>query len=173
MNLAEYEKLDLSNGGEYIKFESNGETRYLRFMYESGGEKMGEDIETRRKYWDEEQHKYVYDTDQGSLQCVLKCIEYNEDGSNPRLVKWERSAYFCKTTLMPMWRNYPRIIDGVWKVTASNPKTVDATYSLFPIMNADTIKYPLIAENKPQEKPEEKKATAPAAEPAPKKKYWE
>lgn len=176
MNLADYEKLDTSSiGQDYIKFEKTGDTKYLRFLYESGGEQMGVDVEFRRKKWDEEKKQYVYDTDDGQLKCDLKCIEYDADGKNPRIVRWERSAYFCKTVLLPMWRNYPRIIDGVWKITASNPKTMDATYALFPVMNADTIKYPIIqpeesaekaSENKTEEKPVETK-------PAQKKKYWE
>lgn len=179
MNLADYAKLDTGRGsgdrGEFISFEKTGDTKYLRFMYESGGEKMGEDIPTRRKKWDDAQHKYIYDTEDGTQMCVLDCIEYDEDGKNPRRVRWERSAYFCKNTLLPMWKNYPRIIDGVWKVTATNPKTMDASYSLFPVMNADTIKYPIIEVEKKEatkEAPKAEPAAQPAA-PAPKKKYWE
>ena len=183
MNLAEYEKLDneRSSRGDFIGFEKTGDTRYLRFMYESGGENMGADIPTRRKKWDEVAHKYVYDTEDGQLMCVLNCIEYDADGSNPRRVRWERSAYFCKNTLLPMFRNYPRIIDGVWKITATNPKTMDASYALFPVMNADTIKYPISKdepkeEGKPAEPAKEAQAPQPAqpATAAPqRKKYWE
>ena len=171
MNLADYEKMEVASGsGDYIKFEKTGDTKYLRFLYESGGENMGVDVEFRRKKWDDEAKQYVYDTDDGQLTCSLQCIEYDADGSNPRLVRWERSAYFCKNTLLPMWRNYPRIIDGVWKITASNPKTMDATYSLFPVMNADTIKYPIIEKNEEEKKEEEKPVET---KPAQKKKYWE
>lgn len=171
MNLAEYEKLDTSsNRGDYIRFEKNGETRYLRFMYESGGEEMGQDVNFRRKKWDDDQGKYIYDTEDGQLICALQCIEYDEDGSNPRKVQWEKSAYFCKNVLLPMWKNYPRIIDGVWKVTATNPKTRDASYALFPVLGADTIKFPIIAEEKKEEAPAQPEQPA---EPAPRKKYWE
>lgn len=175
MNLADYEKLDTSSGpSTYIKFEKTGDTKYLRFMYSSGGQSMGSDVEFRRKMWDEQNHKYVYDGDEGQLVCALKCIEYNEDGSNPRIVKWERSAYFCKTVLLPMWKNYPRIMDGVWKVTATNPKTMDATYALFPVMNADTIKFPIIEEGSKakDEVPFDTKQEEPKA-PVARKKYWE
>lgn len=174
MNLADYEKLDTGAqaSGEFIKFTKQGETRYLRFLYESGGDKMGEDIQLRKKKWDESAKKYVYDTEDGTQMAVLSAVEYDEDGSNPRLVKWERSAYFCKNTLLPMFRNYPRIIDGVWKVTVTNPGTMDISFSLFPVMGADTVKYPII---KKEEKKEEEKKVEPAkpAEPAPRKKYWE
>ena len=171
MNLADYEKLDLSSGpSEYIRFEKSGDTKYLRFLYESGGDTMGSDVEFRRKFWDEQAHKFVYDGEEGQLVCALKCIEYDEDGKNPRLVRWERSAYFCKTVLLPMWRNYAHIIDGVWKITATNPKTLDATYALFPVMNADTLKYPIIQQVSPKEAD---KVETPPAEPAAKKKYWE
>ena len=175
MNLAEYEKLDTGfSKGDYIKFEKNGETRYLRFLYESGGEKMGEDVQFRRKYWDEDAKKFVYDTDEGQLVCSLKVIEYDADGKNPRRKIWERSAYFCKTVLLPMWKNYPRIIDGVWKVTATNPKTLEASYALFPVMNADTITFPIIEANeKTEEKSKKEPKEEPKKEPAPKKKYWE
>lgn len=180
MNLADYEKLDVG-GGDYIKFEKTGETRILRFMYTSGGNDMGKDVEFRRKFWDEEQGKYVYDTDEGQLICALDCIEYDEGGKNPRYVKWERSAYFCKTVLLPMWRNYPRIIDGVWKVTATSPKTKEATYALFPVMDADSIKYPIIEKGNAQQKPQEPETPQvevqaqpeEAPTPAPRKKYWE
>lgn len=173
MNLAEYEKLEAASASEYLGFKENGETHYLRFLYTSGGETMGEDIEVRRKKWNDETKKFEYDTPDGQLIAALKCIEYDADGKNPRFVIWERSAYFCKNTLLPMWKNYPRIIDGVWKVTASNPKTIDASYSLFPVMNADTITYPIIEDRISVAE------EAPAAEPVPeapkpaKKKYWE
>lgn len=179
MNLADYEKMDTErpSGGEFIKFTKQGETRYMRFLYESGGEKMGEDISIRRKKWDEAAKKYVYDTEDGQLMAVLKAVEYDEDGSNPRLVKWERSAYFCKNTLLPMFRNYPRIIDGVWKITVTNPGTMDISFSLFPVMNADTIKYPIIKDEEKKEEtqlePIPDQAETKPAEPAPRKKYWE
>lgn len=183
MNLAEYKKLDneRSSRGDFIGFEKTGDTRYLRFLYESGGEQMGSDIPLRKKKWDDAQHKYVYDTEDGQQMAILDAIEYDADGSNPRRVRWERSAYFCKNTLLPMFRNYPRIIDGVWKITATNPKTMDASYALFPVMNADTIKYPIIKdepkeEGKPAEPAKEAQAQQPAqpAAAAPqRKKYWE
>lgn len=187
MNLAKYEKLDLGNRGEFIKFEKTGDTKYLRFIYESGGNNMGEDVKFRRKYWDDEEKKFVYDTDKGQLVCALKCIEYDADGSNPKMRRWERSAYFCKNVLLPMWRNYPKIIDGVWKVAATSPKTIEASYALFPVMNADTIKFPIIDDAKKETKEEvtaSVKKTSAAIEgeivesgepePAPKKKkYWE
>lgn len=158
MNLAEYSKIEQTGGGTFIKFERTGEVRYLRFLYESGGERMGEDVTFYRKYWDDEQKRYVVGTDQGQLVAALKAIEYDEDGSNPRVVRWERSAYFCKTVLLPMWKNYPRIIDGVWKITATSPRTLDASYSIFPVIGADTIKYPII-----EEFIENNKATTPAS----------
>lgn len=171
MNLSDYEKLDAVSN--YLNFKETGETHYLRFLYTSGGDAMGEDIEIRRKKWNDEKKKYEYDTPDGQLVASLKCIEYDADGKNPRVVIWERSAYFCKNTLLPMWKNYPRIIDGVWKITATNPKTMDATYALFPVMGADTTKYPIIEENIPVKAPAEvPDAPAQPVKPA-KKKYWE
>lgn len=177
LNLASYSKMEgptRSNAGEYIKFETTGETRYLRFLYESGGDNMGEDVTFYRKHWDNDQKKFIYGSEEGTLTATLRCIEYDADGSNPRLVRWERSAYFCKNVLLPMWKNYPRIIDGVWKVTATSPKTIDASYALFPIMNADTIKYPII-DYSPEIEKEDAEEEAPVEEtpPARTSKYWE
>lgn len=187
MNLAEYAKIEQNGGGEFIRFENTGDVKYLRFLYESGGERMGEDVIFYRKYWDPEQKRYIVGGDKGQLMAALKAIEYDEDGSNPRVVRWERSAYFCKTVLLPAWRNYPRIIDGVWKITATSPRTLDASYSIFPVLNADTIKYPIIEDaiervdkntTSPIGKKEMTQHTAPNVEPAPvrptpRKKYWE
>lgn len=188
MNLAAYAKIEQTGGGEFIKFENTGDVKYLRFMYESGGDTMGADVTFYRKYWDDENKRYVVGTDEGQLVAALKAIEYDEDGKNPRVVRWERSAYFCKTVLLPMWRNYPRIMDGVWKITATSPKTLDASYAIFPVMNADTIKYPVIedaiqkkVDNDTASPSKEKETTQPTttnAEPTPakettKKKYWE
>lgn len=188
MNLADYSKIEQTGGGDFIKFETTGETRFLRFMYESGGEGMGADVEFYRKYWDDAAKKFVVGTAEGQLVAALKAIEYDADGSNPKVVRWERSAYFCKTVLLPMWKNYPRIVDGVWKITATSPKTLDASYSVFPVLNADTIKFPILpdiiqtASDKgtasPSEKAEAKqshtsnanKTEAPKSAP---KKYWE
>lgn len=143
MNLSDYAKIENSGGGEYIKFETTGETRILRFLYESGGDAMGSDVTFYRKFWDDENKKYVVGTDEGQLVTTLRAVEYDADGKNPRVVKWERSAYFCKAVLLPMWKNFPRIIDGVWKITATSPKTLDASYSVFPVISADTIKFPI------------------------------
>ncbi len=188
MNLAEYSKIEQSGGGQFVKFEETGEVKFLRFLYESGGETMGSDVEFYRKYWDNEQKKFVTGTPEGTLTAALKAIEYDEDGSNPRVVRWERSAYFCKTVLLPMWKNYPRIIDGVWKITATSPKTLDASYSVFPVLNADTIKYPVIEDviqkpsagdtASPSDNTESTSTPKPNAEPTPAtegapKKYWE
>lgn len=178
MNLANYAKIEQMGGGEFVKFENTGDVKYLRFLYESGGEKMGSDVTFYRKYWDNEARKYVTGTDEGTLTAALKAIEYDEDGSNPRVVRWERSAYFCKTVLLPMWKNYPRIIDGVWKITATSPKTLDASYSVFPVMNADTIKFPVIddvVQRAPKEEPKEEKpdVQVETAKKAVSKKYWE
>lgn len=194
MNLSDYAKIENSGGGEYIKFETTGETRFLRFLYESGGDLMGADVTFYRKYWDDANKKYVVGTDEGQLVTTLKAVEYDADGKNPRIVKWERSAYFCKSVLLPMWKNFPRIIDGVWKITATSPKTIDASYSVFPVIGADTIKYPIPEQESSaatqktpasliekeestlppksitpsgQEKQEKPKATTPS------KKYWE
>lgn len=172
MNLNDYLKQDRTRTqSAFITFKENGETKYLRFLYESGGDTIGHDIVTRRKHWNAETKKYEYGTEQGTLTCTLDAIEYDADGSNPRRVKWDRSAYFCSNTLIPMWKNYPRIIDGVWRITASNPTTMEATYTLFPVMNADSIKYPIDLQEEKDAAPAVKASPTPAATPG--NKYWE
>lgn len=175
MNLADYSKMDKerpSNSGEFLTF-NHGETKYLRFLYESGGDRHGEDIKIIWKKWDDIAKKFIYEEGKGSRRTILNVIEYNEDGSNPKHARLDVSAYMCETTFLPAWKNYPRIIDGVWKVTCSNPKTKELSYSLFPVMGADAIKYPIIeAEAAPQTEKKKTKESAPAA-PTPKKKYWE
>lgn len=171
MNLAQYSKMDKekpTGAGEFLGFE-HGQTRYLRFLYESGGENLGEDIKIVWKKWNPETRKYDSVEGVGSRRTILNCIEYNEDGSNPRHVRLDISAYICETTFMSAWKNYNKIIDGVWKVTCSNPKTKELSYSLFPIINADVIKYPIIEK---ETKSETTKETKPEGEPK-KKKYWD
>jgi len=172
MNLADYSKMDKerpTGSGEFLTFE-HGQTRYLRFLYESGGDRHGEDISIIWKKWDDVAKKFIYEEGKGSKRTILNVIEYDADGSNPRHARFDISAHICETVFLPAWKNYPRIIDGVWKVTCSNPKTKELSYSLFPVMNADTIKYPITAPEKQADKKEE--PAKPKAE-QPKKKYWE
>ncbi|NLZ54961.1 MAG: hypothetical protein GX892_17810 [Thermoanaerobacteraceae bacterium] len=79
----------------------------------------------------------------------------------------------------------------MWKITATSPRTLDASYSVFPVIGADTIKYPIIEEFLEDNKAttlasnEQKnnttyspintpaKAPEPAPTPSVKKKYWE
>lgn len=140
MNLSEYSRMAKNAGqGEFLKWTRNGEVKVLRFLYTSND---GADIEVRRKEWDETQKKYVYDTPGGKLTCVLNCVIY-ENGQSPKRVRWERSASFTEQACNGYWSKFPRIIDGVWEVTCTNPGTKDIKFSWFPIQGADFTTYPL------------------------------
>lgn len=141
MNLSDYAKMPKGSGdqGEFIKWTSNGEVKVLRFLYTS---KDGEDIEVVRKCWDDEQKKFVYNTPEGKLTCVLSCVLYKQ-GEPPRRVRWERSAAFTEQVCNGYWSKFPRIIDGVWEVTCTNPGTKEIKFSWFPVMGADFTTHPL------------------------------
>lgn len=139
MNLAQYAQMPKSQGGEFLKWTQSGETKILRFLYTS---RDGADIEVVKKEWDDAQKKYVYDTPNGRLTCVLDCVLY-ESGKEPRKVRWERSANFTEQVCNGYWSKFPRIIDGVWEVTCQNPGTKDIKFSWFPVMGADLTTHPL------------------------------
>lgn len=141
MNLAQYMQMPKNNGnaGEFLKWTRNGESKILRFLYTSHD---GGDIEVVKKCWDDEQKKFVYDTPEGKLTCVLNAVIY-ENGQPPRKVRWERSASFTEQVCNGYWSKFPRIIDGVWEVTCTNPGTKDIKFSWFPVMGADLTSYPL------------------------------
>lgn len=139
MNLADYAARPKTGGGEFVKWTQNGETKVLRFLYTSHD---GADIEVVKKEWDDTQKKYVYDTPNGKLTCVLDCVLY-ENGQPPKKVRWERSASFTEQVCNGYWSKFPRIIDGVWEVTCTNPQTKEIKFAWFPVMGADLTTHPL------------------------------
>lgn len=141
MNLAEFSQRPKQTGesGEFIKWTRNGESKVLRFLYTSHD---GSDIEVVKKIWDDVQKKYLYDTPDGKLTCVLNAVLY-EQGQPPKRVRWERSAAFTEQVCNGYWSKFPRIIDGVWEVTCTNPGTKEIKFAWFPIMGADLTSYPL------------------------------
>ena len=188
MNLAQYASMPKTNGngGEFLKWTTNGESKIIRFLYTSHD---GGDIEVVKKCWDDVQKKFVYDTPEGKLTCVLNAVLY-ENGKPPRRVRWERSASFTEQVCNGYWSKFPRIIDGVWEVTCTNPGTKDIKFSWFPVMGADFTSYPLpegvsiqngsvvysdVASSSvgmPQESPAPAPAQASTAS-TPARKYWE
>lgn len=141
MNLSDYMNMPKgnSNSGEFLKWTRNGEVKVLRFLYTS---KDGSDIPVVKKIWDDSQKKFLYDTPEGKLTCTLSCVLY-EQGQPPKRVRWERSAAFTEQVCNGYWCKFPRIIDGVWEVTCTNPGTKEIRFSWFPIMGADLTSYPL------------------------------
>lgn len=177
MNLNDYRASKPTGQGDFIKWKENGEVKVLRFLYTSHD---GADIEVRRKKWDDVQKKYVYDTDDGTLFCVLNAVLY-EKGKDPVKVRWDRSASFTEQACNGYWAKFPRIIDGVWEVTCTNPGTKDIKFSWFPVMGADFTTYPLpegVRIENGQVVYEDKKVDEDSAQPEPvpqsaPRKYWE
>ena len=174
MNLVEYRKAvaDRKANGDFIRFEKDGDTKFLRFMYE--------DIRTeaviKYKAWNPEENKYVYsDTkDSKDFKAVVRmnCIQYNEDGSDPRKVTWEFSAHIVDRDLVPQLENIKPHNAGVWKVQVNNPGEMNIKIVAFPVLNADTVKFPIDIPE-PEKKDEEAKPQESTPE-QPKKtsKYW-
>lgn len=187
MNLSEYSKMPKNTGGsEFIKWTTNGETKILRFLYTS---RDGADIAVRKKKWDDEQKRFVYDSPDGQLTCSLDCALYDVDKNGVvrgvKKVKWERSAAFTENACNGYWSKFSRIIDGVWEVTCTNPGTKEIKFAWFPVMGADLTTFPLpegvsivdgrvVYANNPAEVADQI-STEPAinSAAAPKKKYWE
>lgn len=183
MNLADYvSRPKQSNSGEFLKWTQNGETKVLRFLYTSHD---GADIEVVKKIWSDEQKKFLYDTPDGKLTCVLHCALYERDAQGSitvKKVRWERSANFTEQVCNGYWSKFPRIIDGVWEVTCTNPGTKDIKFAWFPVMGADLTTYPLpegiiikdgqvVDTSQPQQAPQA--STPPQQQAATPKKYWE
>lgn len=187
MNLSEYSRMPKGSSSEFLKWTQNGESKILRVLYTS---KDGSDIEVRKKKWDDEQKRFVYDSLDGQLTCSLDCALYDVDKSGVvrgvKKVKWERSAAFTENACNGYWSKFPRIIDGVWEVTCTNPGTKEIKFTWFPVMGADLTTFPLpdgvsivdgqvVYENTqgggdgeiPIDDPVPNQAAAP------KKKYWE
>lgn len=172
MNLSDYSKLP-KNNASYIKWTKNGEVKVLRFLYTS---KDGADIEVRAKEWDEAQKRFVYDTPTGRLTCMIDCVLY-EDGQEPKRVRWERSAAFVEQAVNGYWSKFPRIVDGVWEVTCTNPGTKDIKFAWFPVQGADFTTHPLpkdisIQNGKIVYGNQEQESSA-EPEPTGAKRYWE
>lgn len=173
MNLAEYRKAaaERRTNGDFIRFEKDGDIKYLRFMYKD----MDKEAQLRYKAWNPAENKYTYaDTKEGpEYKAVVRmnCIQYDEDGSNPRRVTWEFSAHVVDRDLTPQLNNIKPHDTGVWKVQVNNPGEMNVKIVAFPVLNADTVKYPvdLPEEEKPEDKPTEE---APKAETEKKSKYW-
>lgn len=182
MNLADYaSRPKQGSSGEFIKWTQNGETKVLRFLYASHD---GADIEVVKKIWSDEQGKFLYDTPDGKLTCALQCALYERDAQGNiqvKRVRWERSANFTEQVCNGYWSKFPRIIDGVWEVTCTNPGTRDIKFAWFPVMGADLTTHPLpegisikdgrvVDEGQPQAPQAPAQPQTQASTP---KKYWE
>lgn len=177
MNLAEYKKAAAerkSQGGDYIRFEKDGDTKYLRFLYDD----IQTEAQLRYKFWDESQNKYVYADTKVSKEYKavvrMNCIQYEEDGSNPRKVTWEFSAHIVNRDLVPQLENIKPHRMGVWKVQVNNPGEMNIKIVPFPVLNADTVKFPIDIPDaeKPAEAPDAASTPAPEQPKQTKSKYW-
>ena len=174
MNLAEYRKAvaERRANGDFIRFEKDGDVKFLRFMYD--------DIKTeaviKYKAWNPAENKYTYSDEKTSpeFKAVVRmnCIQYNEDGSDPRRVTWEFSAHIVDRDLVPQLENIKPHKSGVWKVQVNNPGEMNIKIVAFPVMNADTVKFPIDLPEQEDKKEEPKPEEAKPEEPKKTSKYW-
>lgn len=126
------------SNAEYIRFTQEGETRYLRFMFDTP-----EHIEVHRKFFNNTTKQWEIDGDQGSYRIVFDCIEYKPDGSDAHRVKWEVSQYLYDEYLQPYVEKSLPASQRVWEVKVRRPGTTEVSYVAFPV-DGDTTKFPII-----------------------------
>ena len=128
--------------GDFIKFKTEGETRYLRFLFTDATT-----IESHRKFWDEDQKKWIIDGDQGTYKITFKCVEYDKGGANPRKVRWEISEYLYNEYLSPYIEKEVPASKNVWEIKVRRPGTMDISYIAFKVDGATEITYPIPADD--------------------------
>lgn len=143
-----------SQAGDFIKFKAEGETRYLRFLFDDAST-----IESHRKFWDEQEKKWIIDGDKGTYKIVFNCVEYDKGGVNPRRVRWEISEYLYNEYLSPYVEKETPASKNVWEVKVRRPGTMDISYVAFKVDGASDLTYPIPDVNAEQ-------APAPAATPS-------
>lgn len=124
--------------GDFIKFKSEGETKFLRFLFNDAST-----IESHRKFWDEEEKKWIIDGDKGSYRIVFNCIEYDKGGANPRRIRWEISEYLYNEYLAPYVEKDAPASKNVWEIKVRRPGTMDISYVAFKVDGATEATYPI------------------------------
>lgn len=124
--------------GDFIKFKSEGETKFLRFLFNDAST-----IESHRKFWDEEEKKWIIDGDKGSYRIVFNCIEYDKGGANPRRIRWELSEYLYNEYLAPYVEKDVPASKNVWEIKVRRPGTMDVSYVAFKVDGATEATYPI------------------------------
>ena len=124
--------------GDFIKFKSEGETKFLRFLFNDAST-----IESHRKFWDEEEKKWIIDGDRGSYRIVFNCIEYDKGGANPRRIRWELSEYLYNEYLAPYVEKDAPASKNVWEIKVRRPGTMDISYVAFKVDGATEATYPI------------------------------
>ena len=124
--------------GDFIKFKSEGETKFLRFLFNDAST-----IESHRKFWDEEEKKWIIDGDKGSYRIVFNCVEYDKGGANPRRIRWEISEYLYNEYLAPYVEKDAPASKNVWEIKVRRPGTMDISYVAFKVDGATEASYPI------------------------------
>ena len=124
--------------GDFIKFKSEGETKYLRFLFTDAS-----NIESHRKFWDEDEKKWVIDGDKGTYRIVYNCVEYDKGGANPRKVRWEVSEYLYNEYLSPYVEKEVPASKNVWEIKVRRPGTMDVSFVAFKVDGATELTYPI------------------------------
>lgn len=124
--------------GDFIKFKSEGETKFLRFLFNDAST-----IESHRKFWNEEEKKWEIDGDRGSYRIVFNCVEYDKGGANPRRIRWELSEYLYNEYLAPYVEKDVPASKNVWEIKVRRPGTMDVSYVAFKVDGATEATYPI------------------------------
>lgn len=124
--------------GDFIKFKSEGETKFLRFLFDDAST-----IESHRKFWDEDEKKWIIDGDKGSYRIVFNCVEYDKGGANPRRIRWELSEYLYNEYLAPYVEKDAPASKNVWEIKVRRPGTMDISYVAFKVEGATEATYPI------------------------------
>lgn len=150
------------NNGDFIKFKAEGETKYLRFLFDDAST-----IESHQKFFNEETKQWEIDQGKGPYRITFNCVEYDKGGKNPRRVRWELSEYLYNEYLSPYVEKDLPARKNVWEIKARRPGTMEVSYVAFKVEDATELTYP-IPEAAPQQQAQAAPAQAPTyAQPAP------
>ena len=109
-----------SQNGDYIKFKTEGETKFLRFLFTDASA-----VESHKKYWDNDAKKMYFDDEcpegKGSYKITFNCVEYDNGGANPRRVRFEISEYLYNEYLSPYIERDVPASKNVWEIKVRRP----------------------------------------------------
>lgn len=142
MDLAKFAAMPREKG--FLKFTQNDNVKVIRFLY---GAVVGVDeelgIPVRYQEFDQASKTVVYDTPNSKPTMSLKVAVYTSKNEFT-VMTWNRRAdTFGADILLPLWESAGgRICDTVYKVTCTQPGTLNAKFSFFPLKDSATYAMP-------------------------------